>query len=284
METDAVHYLASSTKLITTIAVMQCVERGLLDLDANVAQVLPEWEAPQVLTGFDDDDQPIFRPSTKVITLRHLLTHTSGMAYVYMEPLLTRYARLPIAEPRNPNSIVERVSSMRLGDYMKRHIFDIVSVKDATFHLENREDLRARLAKVWERAGGDLRVAEKTPWADPVEEDLGGGGLYATVSDLLKICHGILNGKLLRLESVRAMFQPQLKTSAGLENQPDHSSSYRNAVYNAWIDLEKGVAGVYLSQLTPTGDQQAVKLLAEFEKFVYQKVKQTTSNEHLVET
>jgi hypothetical protein len=39
-----------------------------------------------------------------------------------------------------------------------------------------------------------------------------------------------------------------------------------------WIDLEKGVAGVYLSQLTPTGDQQAIKLLTEFEKFVYQSI------------
>ncbi|KAF6796335.1 transesterase [Colletotrichum sojae] len=200
---------------------------------------------------------------------------------------------------------------MRLGDYMKRHIFDVVGVKDATFHLETREDMRARSAKVWERAGDGLRVAAHTPWADPVDEDLGGGGLYSTVGELLKMYQGLLDGRLIRQDTVKTMFQPQLKTTAGLDNQPGHSTSYRNAVYNAvppdtpvnfglgglinmaaipgrrsshsltwsgmpncywWIDLEKGVAGVYLSQLTPTGDEQAIKLLTEFEKFVYESV------------
>lgn len=70
IELDAVHYLASSTKLITTVAVMQCVESGQLDLDADIATVLPKWQNPRVLTGFDDADQPVFRPSNKFITLR----------------------------------------------------------------------------------------------------------------------------------------------------------------------------------------------------------------------
>jgi hypothetical protein len=116
---------------------------------------------------------------------------------------------------------------------MKQHIFDIVSVKDATFHLETREDLRARSVKVWERAGDELRLTEGTPWADPVPEDLGGGGMYTAASELLKIYQGILNGKLLRLETVKTMFQPQLKSTVGLDNQPEHSPSYRNAAYNA---------------------------------------------------
>lgn len=69
-DTDAVHWVASSTKLVTTIAVMQCVERGLLELDADIANVLPEWENPRILTGFDENDNPIFRPASKPITLR----------------------------------------------------------------------------------------------------------------------------------------------------------------------------------------------------------------------
>lgn len=70
--TDAVHWVASSTKLVTTVAVMQCVERGLLDLDADIASVLPEWENPRILTGFDENDNPIFRPATKTVTLRYI--------------------------------------------------------------------------------------------------------------------------------------------------------------------------------------------------------------------
>jgi CubicO group peptidase (beta-lactamase class C family) len=49
---------------------MQCVERNLLDLDADIANVLPEWENPRILTGFDQDSNPIFRSATKSITLR----------------------------------------------------------------------------------------------------------------------------------------------------------------------------------------------------------------------
>jgi CubicO group peptidase (beta-lactamase class C family) len=65
-----VHWVASFTKLVTTVAVMQCVERNLLDLDADIANVLPEWENPRILTGFDQDSNPIFRSATKSITLR----------------------------------------------------------------------------------------------------------------------------------------------------------------------------------------------------------------------
>lgn len=68
--TDAVHWIASCTKFVTSIAVMQCVERGQLDLDADIAVVLPEWKDPQILTGFNEKDEPIFRPATKVVTLR----------------------------------------------------------------------------------------------------------------------------------------------------------------------------------------------------------------------
>lgn len=49
---------------------MQCVERGLLDLDEDIANVLPEWDSPRILTGFDEDDNPIFWPATKPVTLR----------------------------------------------------------------------------------------------------------------------------------------------------------------------------------------------------------------------
>lgn len=69
-DTDAVHWIASATKFLTTIAVMQCVERGLLDLDADISNVLPEWQDAQILTGFNEKDEPIFRAANNAITLR----------------------------------------------------------------------------------------------------------------------------------------------------------------------------------------------------------------------
>ncbi|QKD56858.2 beta-lactamase/transpeptidase-like protein [Fusarium oxysporum Fo47] len=318
LATDGVHFIASSTKFVTTVAVMQCVERGQLNLDADISDILPEWKNPQILTGFDEQDRPTFQAATKAITLRHLLTHSSGMTYVHMEPLLTHYDQLPGVEPRRPQSLkerfytilVERVTSMRLGEYMKRYIFDVVSVHDATFHLEEREDLRERMVNQWERVGQELKIG-KCPAADPVTDDLGGGGLYSTVTELLKIYHGVLSEKFLSRETIDLMFQPHLVNIPGLQNQDDYSISYRNAIYNAippstpvsfglgglinlspipnrrsenslswsgmsncywWIDSKKGIAGVYLSQLVPTGDQQAIKLLTAFEKFVYMNI------------
>jgi CubicO group peptidase (beta-lactamase class C family) len=70
LATDGVHFLASSTKFVTTVAVMQCVERGLLSLDVDISEILPEWRNPQILTGFDEQDTPTFQAATKAITLR----------------------------------------------------------------------------------------------------------------------------------------------------------------------------------------------------------------------
>lgn len=122
---------------------------------------------------------------------------------------------------------------MRLGDYMKRHIFDVVSVKDVTFHLETREDMRARLVNQWERVGEDLRIPKNPLWPGQIDEDLGGGGLYATVNSMLKIYNGILNEKLLCQETIKSMFQPHLVSTTGLDNQDEYSMSYRMAIFNA---------------------------------------------------
>lgn len=92
LRTDSVMWLASVTKLLTTIAALQCVEKGLFGLDEPISKVLPAWANPDILTGFDEiTGEPMFRKATKAITLRHLLTHTSGMALEQGHPLLARW-------------------------------------------------------------------------------------------------------------------------------------------------------------------------------------------------
>lgn len=73
MKTDATMWLASCTKFITTIAAMQCVEKGLLSLDGDVTGILPELKGREILKGFEEGTQkPILVPSTKKITLRSI--------------------------------------------------------------------------------------------------------------------------------------------------------------------------------------------------------------------
>ena len=69
------------TKAITGAAAMQLVERGKLSLDAPAADVVPEIANKEVLEGIDAVGKAMTRPPRRPITLRHLLTHTSGMGY-----------------------------------------------------------------------------------------------------------------------------------------------------------------------------------------------------------
>src|SRR5262249_54153668 len=81
MTRDTVFRIASMVKLITSVAALQLVEQGKLALDAPAPVVEPALDAPQVVDGFDAKGLPQLRPPKRPITLRHLLTHTSGFVY-----------------------------------------------------------------------------------------------------------------------------------------------------------------------------------------------------------
>jgi CubicO group peptidase (beta-lactamase class C family) len=67
---DPIYGIASCTKLITTIAALQCVEKGLLALDGDISEVLHEWKNPKILVRFDESGEPILEESKGVISLR----------------------------------------------------------------------------------------------------------------------------------------------------------------------------------------------------------------------
>lgn len=67
---NPIYHIASCTKLITTIAVLQCVEKGLLALDSDISKVLNEFQNPKVLVRFDKHGDPVVEDSKGVVTLR----------------------------------------------------------------------------------------------------------------------------------------------------------------------------------------------------------------------
>src|SRR5260370_6036404 len=87
---DTLLRIMSMTKMPCTVVALQQAEQGRLDLDAPVADYCPEFAGVQVLTGFDGDT-PVLRPPARQATVRHLLTHTSGLGYWFWSPDLVRW-------------------------------------------------------------------------------------------------------------------------------------------------------------------------------------------------
>src|SRR5436190_10825399 len=92
MTVDTTMWIASCTKLMTVIAVLQCVEKKLLELDEPVWRFLPELADPDILYGFvEETGEPQFRKAKNKITMRHLLTHSSGLGYDTLTPALIKW-------------------------------------------------------------------------------------------------------------------------------------------------------------------------------------------------
>ena len=235
MTTDTVVWIASMTKAITGACAMQLVERGKLSLDDDIAAILPALGRVQVLEGFDADGTPRLRAPKRAITLRHLLTHTSGHAYDMWNADIARYmeatgtpgiiscqnAALTLPLVSDPGEkweygiaidwagkAVEAVSGQTLAAYMQANIFDPLGMTDTGFKIGAAQ--RRRLAKIHARTPDGL-VSTDTEIPQEPEFHMGGGGLYATVGDYLTfarmIMHGgTLNGvQVLRPETVALM-------------------------------------------------------------------------------
>src|SRR5512134_3915134 len=91
MAKDTIFNMASMTKPVTSVAIMMLVDEGKLKLDDDVATYLPKYKDPVVISKFNDADASYeTRPAKSSITIRHLLTHTSGIGYGFSSPTLTK--------------------------------------------------------------------------------------------------------------------------------------------------------------------------------------------------
>ena len=217
MTPDTIVRIASMTKAVTGACAMQMVEQGKLELDSPIGQLLPELGAAKVLEGYDADGKPRLRDPKRPITLRHLLTHTSGHTYDTWNATNGEYrARSGMPHPRSglraslsipllfdpgdkweysisidwAGLAVEQASGLKLADYMQRNLFDPLGMHDTGFRLNDGQ--RRRLASVYLRNAEGLTPFTRDPPANP-EFDAGGGGLFSTVQDYTKFGQMILN-------------------------------------------------------------------------------------------
>jgi len=253
MAMDAVFRIASMTKAVTSVALMQLVEEKKVGLDDPVFRYFPAFGSIQVITTFDSTTGAYtLKPATRPVTVRHLLTHSSGLGYGFTSPIVYGF------KPRNGDTfevgpllfepgtdwvygtstdwvgrIVEKVSGKDLDAYFRERILEPLGMRDTHFNVPDAT--LPRVVPVWRRQT-DGRLVE--PPADPprrVTRFNGGAGLSSTAGDYIKFVQmllndGQLNGtRILLADSVKQMSVNHLgSVSAHVIRtaQPDRSADF----------------------------------------------------------
>jgi CubicO group peptidase (beta-lactamase class C family) len=283
MRNDDLFWIASMSKAMTAAALMTLVDEGKVKLDDPVEKYLPEFKDQQVKNA--EKNGPI-QKLTHPITIRNILSHTSGLAYISpqehpsldMLPLaeaVRGYAAQPLEfQPDSKWSysnegintagrIIEVVSGMPYQDFMQKRLFDPLGMKNTTFWPT--EEQVKRLAKSYKPGKDNMGLEELQitylhyPLADPKRQPMPAGGLFSTATDVAAFCQMFLNGgtragkRLLSEDAVRQMTSTQ---TGDLLNQGKGENGYgfglsttRNARKGAVIPGPCGHGGAYATNM-----------------------------------
>lgn len=207
MRIDTIFWIASMTKPVTGTAVCMMHDQGKLSVNDPVAKYIPEFAALKTPDG---------KPAN--ITIRHLLTHTSGLADVSREQersartladLIPYIVSAPLRfEPgsrwqycqssiNTAARIVEIVSGQSFPDFVQQRLFEPLGMKDTTFYPTQAQ--LARIAKPYKSVDGKLDEAPNHPIVGPdptlrTRYPAANGGLFSTAGDYARFCQMILNG------------------------------------------------------------------------------------------
>ena len=241
LEVNSIFRIYSMTKAITSVAAMQMVEEGLIGLEEPVEQYLPEIGDLKILAGINRQEQAlILEQPTAEMTLRHLLTHTSGFGSEFFDPLLGEGVRLGLIpsvlggdreflmaplrfEPGTSwmygistdwlGLLIEKIRAKNLAQVFRERIFAPLDMQDTHFHLPDEKIDRLILPRHRQADGTFALRAVRVQ--KPVFLS-GSGGLFSTVPDYLRFMRvllreGELDGKrILQRETVRSMRVDQL--------------------------------------------------------------------------
>jgi len=281
MTTDTVGAIFSMTKAVTGAAAMQLVEQGRLDLDAPAGEICPQLGEVTVLDGFDSDRQPLTRPPASPVTLRNLLTHTSGFVYTIWNanaamwhdvtgvPDVLSLEKASLTEPLafDPGTkweygigidwagqMVEAVSGQTLGEYFAEHLTGPLGMNDTAF--AHTPSMLERASAIHGRGpDGSLAPIDIPPPENP-EFEMGGGGLHGT--------------EFFPGEPKTWGLTFQINEQAAATGRPAGTLMWAGLANSFfWIDRENGLGGAYLSQILPFGDQQSLDLFYEVEAAAY---------------
>jgi len=237
---DALFRIASMTKPVTSVALMQLVEQGKIALDDPAEKYLPELANQQVIENFDAATGAYqLRPAASKPTVRQFLTHTSGLAYPFTSAIYRDFKpragdAYPFGGPLlfDPGTrwhyststdvsgrLVEVVSGQKLEDYFREHIFVPLKMNDTSYNVPEAKG--PRLVAQQQRSGARMDGAVELQKPQPgltIAAPVGGGGLASTADDYGRFVRMLLNGgqldgaRVLKAETVALMGQNQIGT------------------------------------------------------------------------
>ena len=229
MTLDTRFRIASMTKPVTMTAALMLYEQGKFHLDDPISRYLPEFKDMQVAVGMDEAGNLKTEPAKRLITIRHVMTHTAGFGYGALfdgnSPASKAWAKVGLGDgstlaqktaeiaklPLNfhPGEswrysvandvlgrLVEAVSGMPFDDYLQQNLFNPLAMTHTGFYVQP-QDVQL-VAKAYKHdAAGKLELGEFGPLSAQTKRPAfisGGGGLISTAGDYLRFAQMLANG------------------------------------------------------------------------------------------
>ncbi len=277
LEKNDIFRIASMTKGLTALAILQLNEKGLIHLDDELNQFIPEFNDPQILIEVLPDSTFTSRPAEKEITIRQLLTHTSGIGYGFQDDRYNalviknnvsegfeddsrtsienarKIAGLPLLfEPGEKyvysmsydvlGVVIEQVSGMRFDTYIKQHVLDPLGMENSYFIIPETDQNRLVTVYQPKEVGAGLELTSYPDTNYPViptrQFFSGGADLCSTAEDYSKFLQMLLNKGTYK--------QSQILDSPSVEMMLSKQTPFDDGNYHqgfaAWVINEKGGA------------------------------------------
>jgi len=269
MERDTICRVYSMSKIITSVGVLVLFEEGRFNLDDPVTKYLPELKGMKVMTG-GTAEAPQLEPLKRPITIKHLLTHTSGLIYDFsggqelaklyeradlwtgpgLNDFITKLGKLPLQhQPGDAftygvntdvlGALIERVSGRTLGVFLEERIFRPLGMKDTGFDVPAEK--MNRLAKTYKH-GADGKFVEDKPIIETWPEagrgiESGGGGLFSTAGDYARFAQMLLNGGILDGQRILGRKTVELMTADHMVTLPNNQAATRQKGFGLGVEV-----------------------------------------------
>lgn len=277
MQKDTICRVYSMSKLVTSVATLVLLEEGKVLLDDPVGDHLPELKTMRVMTG-GTAETPQLVDTRRPVTIKHLLTHTSGLIYDFdgtdalhqlyqradlwsgtsLKDFTAKVARLPLRHQPGEDwsygincdvlgALVERVSGQPFEAFLRDRIFGPLGMKDTSFDVPAGK--RARLARTYRHdPAGKLVEAEPMlgTWPEAGRGlASGGAGLFSTAGDYARFAQMLLNGGELEGRRILGRKTVEFMTANHLTALPRPRHAYNPAMgfgLGVEVRMEQGQA------------------------------------------